>query len=309
MRGNHKRQHYLPEFYLKRFARQGLLWVYDRELDTFRRQPPNKTAVERHRYSFVDDTGKRNTSVESHLERFESRAAPVINKMEQRLGLHWQERAVLAWFVGQLHFRVPAFDHMTVRTRHWLEQQLRGFDPQSSGGKRIPIEFGEGATASLTREEVEAMIQKAETETDRDKLHGMLKAAFELGKLFMRCSWVVAHVPPRKSFVTSDSPMAMSSPPGWIADGKRVFGPATPGVKRFVPLSPSTGLLIHDVGPPLVHLVLTDAEVRQCNTAVTVFSERFVIARDEALLRSLVKATHLTTRLRNPRQPWTWDPP
>lgn len=31
-----KRQHYLPEFYLNNFCREGLLWVYDRERNEYR---------------------------------------------------------------------------------------------------------------------------------------------------------------------------------------------------------------------------------------------------------------------------------
>lgn len=49
-----KRHHFLPEFYLNGFTREGLLCVFDRETGEYRRQAPKNTAVIGHFYAFVN---------------------------------------------------------------------------------------------------------------------------------------------------------------------------------------------------------------------------------------------------------------
>jgi hypothetical protein len=77
-----KKHHYVPEFYLKGFCREGKLWVYDRERDFYDYLPPETLGIKKHFYSFTDENGQRDVSAEKELSRVENAAAPVIRKLE-----------------------------------------------------------------------------------------------------------------------------------------------------------------------------------------------------------------------------------
>ena len=61
------RHHFLPEFYLDGFTRDGMLWIFDRALKEYRHQQPQDTAVRRHFYSIKKPNGERDVQVEKLL--------------------------------------------------------------------------------------------------------------------------------------------------------------------------------------------------------------------------------------------------
>lgn len=61
------RRHFLPEFYLKGFTCDGLLWLYNRERKQIRPQTPHNTAIIGHYYSFENEKGEKDYSVEALL--------------------------------------------------------------------------------------------------------------------------------------------------------------------------------------------------------------------------------------------------
>jgi len=78
-----KRHHYLPRFYLKRFAQAGKLWVYDRQEDKYRHQTPQNTAVIGNYYSFTTPTGEKNTDLEGVVIR----RVPLLFRLSGQEGL------------------------------------------------------------------------------------------------------------------------------------------------------------------------------------------------------------------------------
>jgi hypothetical protein len=50
-----KKHHYVPEFYLKGFSRDGKLWVYDRDRDTYDHLPPETLGIKKNFYVFTDE--------------------------------------------------------------------------------------------------------------------------------------------------------------------------------------------------------------------------------------------------------------
>lgn len=105
-----RRHHFLSEFYLNGFARDGMLWLYDREKKEFRRQPPNKTAVEKDYCTVLNKDGEMDFGIEEFLSQIESRAKPVIAKLEARENITPDERFNLACFVSLLMCRTPKFE-------------------------------------------------------------------------------------------------------------------------------------------------------------------------------------------------------
>ena len=76
-----KRHHYLPRFYLERFAsRDGHFWLYDRSLGSYRRVSSRNAAVRRYYYSTEDEEGQRFHDFEDFLSRIEGLAKPIFDK-------------------------------------------------------------------------------------------------------------------------------------------------------------------------------------------------------------------------------------
>src|SRR5258706_16309220 len=86
-----KRHHFLPEFYLKGFTRDGYLWLYDRERDAFRQQTPSNTGVIGHFYTFTNTAGECDSTLEGVLSTVEGLAKPIIEKLRTRKALTAQD--------------------------------------------------------------------------------------------------------------------------------------------------------------------------------------------------------------------------
>lgn len=69
-----KRHHYPPQFFLERFCRDGMFWVFDRKKKQFRRQSQINSAVIGDYYTARGEGGERNLEAEALLARIESGA-------------------------------------------------------------------------------------------------------------------------------------------------------------------------------------------------------------------------------------------
>lgn len=66
--GNPKRHHFLPEFYLYGFAKDGMVWLHDKKLEQFRHQTPTNTAVIGHYYTTLDEQGEKDYETKTKVE-------------------------------------------------------------------------------------------------------------------------------------------------------------------------------------------------------------------------------------------------
>ena len=122
-----KRQHYVPEMYLKAFAGKngqiGLFNAHDGKMVT--RTSVDNVAVSA-RFNDMEIEGKRLSS-ESWLSEVEGNASPILNDLiehpENIELLSVDEEFLLARFIAALRFRTPAF-------REWNEQVMGNFESQ-----------------------------------------------------------------------------------------------------------------------------------------------------------------------------------
>ena len=66
-----KRHHYLPQFYLEHFCRDGSIWIFDRDTKKYRRDGTQNTAVISHYYSAEGIEGERRADIEAMFARIE----------------------------------------------------------------------------------------------------------------------------------------------------------------------------------------------------------------------------------------------
>src|SRR3990172_4082884 len=76
-----KRQHFLPKFYLEGFTNNGMVAVFDRELNEIRVQQPVNTCVIGHFYTMEDAAGRKRFELEQLLSEYETKASFVIKKL------------------------------------------------------------------------------------------------------------------------------------------------------------------------------------------------------------------------------------
>jgi Protein of unknown function (DUF4238) len=82
----YKRNHYVPEFYLKSFAlpmpgrRKPMIWVYDNDGSATRQQSANDTAVMNDLYTIQNVEGVQPHFLEQALTKFESVVKPIMER-------------------------------------------------------------------------------------------------------------------------------------------------------------------------------------------------------------------------------------
>jgi hypothetical protein len=295
---NPKRHHYLPEFYLHRFADpKGYLWLFDRSQNKFRRERPKNTAVIGHYYSLTDDSGVRNPVVEEYYSLIEDRAKEAFEELESGAKFTESSRYSLSHFLGHLYCRVPAFARA-------LNEIISGFakaivrknldDPETATGFDLPPEE--------IREAIEGDDLLVEA-NDALRISDSLKKGEEFRERFFESSWVVAKASGGTSFVTCDNPFGFIYPPGIHNSYKAwSWGAGTPQVTIVFPLSVRTCLLIHGMdGLSLERVEFNRDLVRKANLAIISETETYALARDEAHLRSLVRAEDLYSMMPSTR--------
>jgi len=79
-----KRHHYLPQFYLKNFCKNGFLWVYDRNNNEYRQQTPINTAVKKKYYTTTGPDGRSHNEIETVLANIEGETKHIIEKINEK---------------------------------------------------------------------------------------------------------------------------------------------------------------------------------------------------------------------------------
>jgi hypothetical protein len=305
-----KRQHYLPQFYLRSFAdRDGLLCVFDRETKTFRRQRPLNTALEKDFYTITDAQGERSDGLEQMFSKLESAARGVIARVEagQTGWKDEQEQVYFAVFVAYLYCRTPTFHkEQTALAEQLYRSGMKANHPTADVTAQLFEQFAKATGDEVDRplaEEFFAMVQndRYAVEVPRQNiLKVMVAAALHLAGILLSMNWTFATAPPDLAFITSDAPFVITPPPHWNKDW-RSYGVLTPGTASTIPLSARTFLMVQGAGNMVGYGRMPKDVARHANENVARNSDRFIIARDQPYLESLVKRTRVDQHRWNSR--------
>jgi hypothetical protein len=119
----------------------------------------------------------------------------------------------------------------------------------------------------------------------------MLEIAVALGDSIVDMSWTIYQTSPNCTFVTSDNPFIVV-PPVSADPMLEGTGPLSQGATNLIPLSNRTLLCARREGSSPLRFMRANRDfVRYSNRFVASASDRFLLARDEPLLRKLVKVT------------------
>lgn len=118
-------------------------------------------------------------------------------------------------------------------------------------------------------------------------IKNMLYAATKIDKMLYNKTWFITEAHPESSFITTDIPVLMAH-----ADLKLdALSFDTPGVKVIFPLSQKAILMMQYTrhGPIIFRNKLDKAKTRYLNKIIASNCGNYIIARDEALLKKLIK--------------------
>jgi hypothetical protein len=293
-----KRHHYLPEFYLKGFCRDGMLWLFDRPRDQFREQTPENTGVKKLYYAFEDQAGTRHTEIEAFLSRVEGDAKSCIDRLRARHDLSPEERRKLSVFLALMHTRVPEFHELIQEMNEKTTKATMQLLARQPGAlERLVAKADElGGNPSVTAEQMREFFERDEYRVWIDRaasLRPMIEIAFGLANALFAANWGVFEAADDTSFVTSDNPVFPSYP-------KQVgFYPTpflSPEVAKIAPLAHDTLLVMAGSGGLQVRRTADRASVRAYNVLTAYSCLDYVIGRDEALVRSIVSRAKVRTR-------------
>lgn len=298
-----KRHHYVPQFYLKNFADdKGQIWVYDRQTKQYRHQNVSDTALVRHYYRVESKDGKYNTEVEKLLAEIEGLACVAIEKLKQgTTTLTEEEKANIAIFAALQMTRVPDFEKRTNEMQEKIIRKVYKRVFHSVEAARQEIEKIKDEIDNVGGDVAEDMFNfiqgdKYSIEVPRqNNIRRMLELASHTALYFIQMDWVLLRTERGGAFITSDNPFTIFPPKTYNPNtflGSAV-GILTPGARKSIPISPRASLFMCDHGGRYAENIVPRDKMRIFNDFYARTSDRFIFARDEALLRSIVERSRV----------------
>jgi hypothetical protein len=290
-----KRHHYLPQFYQDNFTdSQGYLWIYDRNDCEYRRQQPINTAVIGHYYRFEKPNGEFENGIEDYLSAVEGLSRPVIDKLLRKERITIEEKKIITFFIALSRVRVPRFEKVIHISRRNLIRDLLSESLSNEKDAKEVINGYEGEMGEKLDLEPKELLNAFSTGsisvTERREivLDAMYPAAISISKRIYKMTWFALFPPKDCSFITSDNPFVVVKSPTTVninIDEKDLF---PDGTKIFFPLHSNACLALENLPVGNKFFNISKKAVREINIVSAMNSERFIISRDELLLRSII---------------------
>ena len=292
-----KRQHLLPESYLKGFTSNGLLSVYDRDLDMIRSQTPKNTLVQGHFYTLEDKQGRKRYEAERVLSEYESDGINALRKLESKKELDVDERASLSSFIALTTTRQPEFINVIKNfTVDIMRKSIMNVAKDKEQLKRYLKQIDNALQSEedldrLAKNMIE-MVNSRKYSMEANHSHAVgaaIDVAPHVAPILFRRNWTVVHSKSEgESFVTTDSPVVLTS------KRKRtgaMFGIGFGNLDAVIvfPLTASCVIIMQDIGAKLVHKTVGGKELQSINLLVASRYQRFLIGQSDVLVQSLSK--------------------
>lgn len=295
---NPKRQHYLPQFYLKGFSDdEKSILVFDRLKDNYFHQTIRKAAAINDYYSLINEPEDRKYLVEKALSKIEGIAAQIIPDVERGANLSPLGKEALALFCTIQMMRVPRFQNWhDIELRRSLRAQRDELRTNHGKAKEILESSGEKITHEDVNNAIAAlMAHTGDFEFGREEsLKTMVESAPELSRLLLGFSWHFVSRPRPPYLVVSDFPF-MSLPVAEFPEYLNTCISPT-GQIILMPLTKQTCLIMArgkiEMNKPTIsaHQALL---INQCSIA---FSKRYTFSSCKNTIMAAAKALEEGTK-------------
>lgn len=226
-----KKQHYVPQFLLRRFTepsrRNPKLWALDKQTKAVRLSSVRDVAHENQFYEHVDDDGSR-VEFEHLMSDIDSIGAGIIAKIVDgnSLKLTAEDRVRLAEFVACQISRTPKIRKDMENLRQMIIHKW-GPEVRAEGDDRPIGDYGpeDAKRSSLMR----------------------IQDVPEFAKILLTKVWTLSEAPKGHSFIIGDNPVTRHNMIDRWPRGK--LGLNSKGIELYMPLSPT--LSIHAICPTI----------------------------------------------------------
>ncbi|MFA5819713.1 MAG: DUF4238 domain-containing protein [Bacteroidales bacterium] len=272
-----KKQHYIPQFLLKRFATtknsesiEGeSIYRLDKLNMTIQKKGIGNCAYENYYYSFIDNEGNINHKIEQLLSQFESAALVAFRKIDKYLDFYKrlktvnelsdEEKIIIKYFIFLSLVRVPAvFGEMKRKLKLHEEEMDEKYD----------IEYSDDRVRNNA---IKLLVSF--TNPNESKVFNLLKIK-AMTILYCRKSI--------KRFIIGDNPV-------FLLNDKGPNGLAYTETEVYFPISSSSCIVLQDNIKNTPYLYIDQVDyIDQINRRIVDVSSRYVFSENEETLKELI---------------------
>lgn len=295
-----KRQHYLPRTYLKGFASNGGVAVFDRWTGDIRRQTVENTAVETHIYTFEDAEGRRRYEVEEMLSQVESGLSDAIPRFAAAKGYTAEDIGNLLSFIAFAELRTPGALKDAKRVQAGFVDTLGQVITKSVERTMDTLaamyrDKGEHYSPEELKRRAEDLVRFVRAGEYSIEVSGQaaLMQCLRLWKRLVDCLsrkdlLIVKPTDPYSRYITCDSPVVLDSLSGANTAG---FG-SNDSIVLF-PLTSRCLIALTGSERRIGIRSATTEQVEHVNELLALSADRYIIGGDEAVLGGLVERLRL----------------
>lgn len=299
-------QHYVSKFYLKGFAQNRRVAVFDRTTGVVNLLTPRNAAAIEHFYTFIDESERKRFELEALFGIVESRAGIALKSAICRAPLSFEDREYLALFVAMHAIRTPAAraeslsvrekaEHarlkLTVSSEHAaykLLKELKPADTSEAELRRLAVKLFEMISEDRFRINIPDEAARADA----------LKTWDTVARTLFERDWTVVHAPNGSEYITSDSPVVLSP----LSDMEHLpLGYGSLHAHVLFPLSRTAALVMNGDERRMRHADARPEQVDHFNSAVAADCYRYVIGSSADLLHKTAAPLNLTETRWAPR--------
>ena len=304
----YKRNHYVPEFYLKSFAlptpghKKPKIWVYDKDGGSPRQQSPKNTAVISDFYTIRNVEGVQPYFLEQAFAKCESAVKPILELWkEPGAKPAVKEIFVVSEFLAYLYLRVPRT--IDAVKQLFVNSSIINMENLARDPERLSKAFEwlqSNKRTNLTMAELRDLAKNVERRfeikvNDTFALAETLRRFETVERHLRQLYWCLSTAPPTSEFISCDSPLVVVFREGNKMGLGGGFG--HPNVEVSFPLSPKVCLTL-DRKTNLKRKYLGDSAVLELNRRAAALAERYIFsAQKSEYVHQLVKAFAVTRRM------------
>lgn len=288
-----RKHHYVPIVYQNNFVNaEGLLWVYDRKLQTYKELHPRKICCEKDLYSIRPEGKPKDQRLESDaLAGMDGVCATAIRQIVAGVGKLPARSTieVIAQFVGLQYSRAPSMREFVTssweaHTKESMRLRAVNEDRMQSTIDRYVEETGETIEASAkTMVEVVRRGGLKVVVTEVPFLRHIFSTGQMVSQTVMQTSWQVLIASPDSGFISCDHPVAVIP-----AQQSSRVGFFVPGTVTYVPLTRRVCLRLSGRDRTFRYRPVDQQTVRVINQNIAANSDRFILSPVKEQLESIV---------------------
>lgn len=317
-----KHHHYIPQFYVDGFTNdKGEVFVLEHSTGNINKQSKYGTF---HKYKFytIDFSKhekrdpesakmmKRALGIEnidtSHVKEYpdmiedllsdsETISAPIIKKLIEGEQISSTEKIELSTFIALMYTRTPSFRNFASEVeKQMMNQSIKKLFSEKEKVKDLYNKMlAEGYKNKIDVQELFKLVEEDRYKIEVPKeltIQAMLIGTSVIDKILYNKTWLIMEAPSMSSFITNDQPVFMNHPIVY-EHGPFSVGVETPNVEVIFPLSKELLLVMKDTlrGNVIMRKKIDRTKVRDLNKLIFARSGDYIIARDSALIKKLMK--------------------